>query len=431
MSPLVRHSFRVAALGVALALHAAGGQRALPDSLTDREFWQFFTTMSEESGSFPSENFVSNEKTYQHVIPTLQRTLTPNGVYLGVGPEQNFTYIVNLKPRLAVIFDIRRQNAMLHLMYKALFELSSSRSEFVAKLFSRPLPASLARGATADEIFAAAADAGASDSAFGANWTAIVNRLRLVHRFALADDDLSSMRHVFEVFREAGPDISYAYHLGMPPSATAWLVTFAQIQTATNATGAHMAFLATEESYQWIRSLEARNLVVPIVGDFGGAKAIRSVGDYVRQHGAVVTTFYVSNVEQYLFTGLGADQRFYRNVASLPIDSTSMFIRSLPASTPTLMPTPAGLPSGPVRLQVVDSAGTRTIIAITIDSAGRAITTRINAGPTPSQASATGAFISGIAPIARTLDAFAIGQLRTYAQVSAMTKTDGWTVTPP
>jgi hypothetical protein len=426
---MTRYALRLATACVAFAVHAAGGQRALPDSLTNREFWQLFTTMSEESGSFPSENFVSNEKTYQHVIPTLQRTLTPNGVYFGVGPEQNFTYIVNLKPRLAVIFDIRRQNAMLHLMYKALFELSASRSEFVAKLFSRPLPAALAPGATAEEIFAAATDAVASDSAFGANWTAIVRRLRVVHGFAISDDDLRSMRHVFEVFREAGPDISYAYHLGLPPSATAWLVTFAQLQTATNAVGARMAFLATEDSYRWMQSLEARNLVVPVVGDFGGAKAIRSVGDYVRQHGAVVTTFYVSNVEQYLFTGLGADQRFYRNVASLPIDSTSTFIRSLPANTPT--PLPAGLPSGPVRLTVVDSSGTRIIIATTTDSAGRTTTTRINAGPTPSQASATGAFISGIAPIARSLDAFAAGQLRTYSQVSAMTQTDGWTVTPP
>ena len=104
--------------------------------------------MSEEGGSFPSENFVSNEKAYQYVIPTLQRTLTPNGVYLGVGPEQNFTYIANLKPRMAVIFDIRRQNAMLHLMYKALFELSPTRAEFVSRLFSRPLPRPLASSAT-------------------------------------------------------------------------------------------------------------------------------------------------------------------------------------------------------------------------------------------------------------------------------------------
>src|SRR5687768_15958721 len=83
-----------------------------PDSLTDAEFWKFFTTMSEPDGYFLSENFVSNEVSFQDVIPSLQKSLTKSGVYLGVGPEQNFTYIANLRPRIAVIFDIRRQNAL-------------------------------------------------------------------------------------------------------------------------------------------------------------------------------------------------------------------------------------------------------------------------------------------------------------------------------
>jgi len=371
-----------------IAPRPLAAQRALPDALPDREFWQLFTTMSEESGAFPSENFVSNEKTYQHVIPTLQRTLTPNGVYLGVGPEQNFTYIVNLRPRLAVIIDIRRQNAMLHLMYKAVFELSSSRAEFVSHLFSRPLAASLSSSATPAEIVDAVAATPASDSAFDANWSAIVRRLTVTHGFALSDADLASMRHVFETFREAGPDISFAFHLGAPPSATPWLVTFAQLQSLTNADGVNMAFLATEANYRWLRALETRNMVVPVVGDFAGPKALRAVGEYIRQRGAVVTAFYVSNVEQYLFAGFEADRRFYRSVEALPIDSTSSFIRSLPAGSVPVLPPPAAV-------------------------------------------SSTGAFISGIAPIKATLDAFANGQLTTYARVSAMTRTDGWQATAP
>src|SRR3954463_9101946 len=83
-------------------------KRAAPTGLSDAEFWDFFTSMPEPGGSFVSENFVSNEVTFQHVIPTLQKTVSKDAVYLGVGPEQNFTYIANLKPRMAVIFDIRR-----------------------------------------------------------------------------------------------------------------------------------------------------------------------------------------------------------------------------------------------------------------------------------------------------------------------------------
>src|SRR5262249_12831541 len=205
---VVRDAILCVVLAAAPELSAAQRADTLPDSLTDREFWRLFTTLSEESGTFPSENFVSNEKTYQFVIPTLQRTLTPNGVYLGVGPEQNFTYIANLKPRLAVIFDIRRQNAMQHLMYKALFELSASRTEFVSRLFSRPLPRSIPASATPSEIFSAAAAVPANDSAFAVGWKAISDRLTVTHHFALSPDDLESMRHVFRAFFEAGPEIS-------------------------------------------------------------------------------------------------------------------------------------------------------------------------------------------------------------------------------
>ena len=55
-------------------------------------------------------------------------------------PEQNFTYIAALKPKMAFIIDIRRGNLQLHLMYKALFELSSDRADFIFRLFSRKRP---------------------------------------------------------------------------------------------------------------------------------------------------------------------------------------------------------------------------------------------------------------------------------------------------
>ena len=65
-----------------------------------------------------------------------------------------------------------------------------------------------------------------------------------------------------------------------------------------------------------------------VVGNFGGPKALRAVGKYIRDHHEVVTTFYVSNVEQYLFQdGIWPD--FYQNVATLPVDDASTFVRSV------------------------------------------------------------------------------------------------------
>src|SRR6267142_3851530 len=113
---------------------------ALPQRLDDRTFWSLITEFSEPNGFFRSDNLVSNETVFQHVIPSLQQTLLPASAYVGVGPDQNFTYIAALKPRIAFIVDIRRQNMLLHLMYKALIEMSPTREEFLSRLFSRPVP---------------------------------------------------------------------------------------------------------------------------------------------------------------------------------------------------------------------------------------------------------------------------------------------------
>jgi hypothetical protein len=53
------------------------------------------------------------------------------------------------------------------------------------------------------------------------------------------------------------------------------------------------------------------------------------VGDYVREHGATVTAFYTSNVEQYLFQEAYAWRKFLSNVATFPVDAKSTFIRSI------------------------------------------------------------------------------------------------------
>ena len=126
-------------LGPALAAPQAD---TLPAKLSDAEFWKLIGDVSEPGGYFRSDNFLSNEAGFQTVIPELLQTTKRGAVYLGVGPEQNFTYIAALQPRMAVIFDIRRGNLHAQLLYKSLFELSADRAEFVSRLFSKPRPGS-------------------------------------------------------------------------------------------------------------------------------------------------------------------------------------------------------------------------------------------------------------------------------------------------
>src|SRR5579864_9415827 len=117
--------------------------QSLPNKLADHDCWRLSTESSESNGFFRSDNLLSNESGFQNVIPELIRTTKPGRVYMGVGPEQNFTYIVATKPAMAFIVDVRRGNLDLQLMYKALFELSTDRADFVSRLFSRRRPAML------------------------------------------------------------------------------------------------------------------------------------------------------------------------------------------------------------------------------------------------------------------------------------------------
>ncbi|HVX38444.1 MAG TPA: hypothetical protein VHB25_02635 [Gemmatimonadaceae bacterium] len=324
-----RRSFPIHARLAGLLLVAAHGAIAqspsIPDRLADTTFWRMVTTMSEPGGFFRSENFVSNETSYQWVIPELLRTTRPGGVYLGVGPDQNFTYIIALQPKIAFIFDIRRQNLLQHLMYKALIENAPDRADFVAALFARPRPPGL-DSATRDSALLAAYAAVAPDSTlYRKTLAAIFDRLRAAHGFALSNDDSVTIAGVYTAFVEYGPDITYSsggrgYGRFMP--------SYADMQAAADSDGVHRSYLASEANYRALRQMELDNRIVPLVGDFAGPTAIRAVGAWLKERNASVTAFYLSNVEQYLFQDPQNWRSFYTNAGTLPLDSSSTFIRS-------------------------------------------------------------------------------------------------------
>jgi hypothetical protein len=294
----------------------------IPREITDDTFWRMTSDFSENSGSFRFE-YMSNETQFQYVIPRLKENRKPGGVYLGVGPEQNFTYIAALQPKIAFIFDIRRQNMIEHLIYKSIFELSSNRVEFLSKLFSRKAPEGLNEKSTARQLFQAFRAVPADADLYRENLQAIRDRLMKEHRFQLTAGDQESIDFIYRIFFDTGSVFGYsAANFG------GFGATYADLMTATDQQGQARSYLASEENFQTVRDLERKNLVVPVVADFAGAKALRTVGRYIKDHGATVTAFYTSNVEQYLFQQDDDWRHFLTNVSAFPLDSSSMFIRS-------------------------------------------------------------------------------------------------------
>jgi len=302
----------------------------LPARLGDREFWTLLSDLSEPNGNFRSDNLVSNEIRYQDVIPQLVRTAKPGAVYLGVGPEQNFTYLAALRPRMAFILDLRRGNVDLHLMYKALFELSADRADFVSRLLSRRRPAGLTVRSTAAEIFNAFARVEPSDRFSTETLAAIRNQLVTVHRFPLNGDDLMRIESIYHVFFLAGTKIQYSPYGSFGGTVQP---TYADLMAATDQAGQARSYLASEQAFAFVKDLERRNALVPIVGDFAGPKALRAIGSFARKRGATISAFYVSNVEEYLRQD-HTWQAFCANVATLPIDESSSFIRAVRNTEP-------------------------------------------------------------------------------------------------
>jgi hypothetical protein len=325
---------RLAGLALILAVALCGlrltaAPQTVPDRLSDQEFWRLSSEFSEPNGYFQSDNLVSNEKLFQWVVPALHRQ-RGRGAYLGVAPDQNFTFIAALEPKIAFIVDIRRGNLDAHLMYKALFELSTDRSDFYSRLFSRKRPEGLGTMSGAKDIVAAFASVPMSDALFKENLKAIDDQLTKKHGFPLADDDLRGIEYVYGMFANFGPAITYqsSNANGRGRMGFGNMPSYSELQVAADAEGMERGYLANEENFRFLKVFESRNLLVPVVGDFAGPKALRSVGQYLADHSATVTAFYVSNVEQYLFQN-GVWQSFYRNVASLPTDDATVFIRSI------------------------------------------------------------------------------------------------------
>ncbi len=307
------------------------------ESLTAAEFSRLIRELSEEGGHFRSDNFTSNETAYLTVVDKLRKEGAIGGAYLGVGPEQNFTYIAKIRPQIAFIVDIRRQAIVQHLMYKAVFHLSPDRVQFFSRLFSRPLPKekSLKPSAPIQEIIAVFHQAPADEKAYTANLAALRKVIEEEFQFPLTPEDLRSLGYVYNSFREDGLDIAYR----MDDSRGGYFPTLKDLIVQTDLNGKLGNFLASNEDYEFIRNMHRKNLIIPVVGDFGGKKALRAVGDYLRKNGFTVTAFYTSNVEQYLFQN-DVFSAFANNVRTLPITDRSLFIRSATGR----FPHPARLP---------------------------------------------------------------------------------------
>lgn len=314
------YRFPAAPVAALWLLSACAGPSRLPRTLGDADFRGLMEMLSEPAGTFDiSDNLVSNEP---RVAENARWITASGGAYIGVGPEQNFTYIAQSRPEIAFVIDIRRENRNLHLLYKALFELSRDRADFVSMLFSRLRPADLPARASADALFDAF-DRVAPSSALRAQTLSLV-RAKLVegHGLPLMPEDLENIQRALQAFHDAGPAIDFWSSGKADPRSLR--PSYRKLMTMVDNTGQTRSFLASQSVFAFVKDLQTRNLIVPVVGDFGGAGVIRRVGTYLAEHGATVRTFYGSNVPVYLT--VQQNRAYCGYLASLPVARSASYV---------------------------------------------------------------------------------------------------------
>jgi hypothetical protein len=285
-------------------------------------FGALVASISEPDGPFFSDNIISNETSYLQIASQLEKAAKPGGAYIGVGPEQNFTYLALTRPKVAFILDIRRQNMIEQLLYKAVFTEAKSRSHFLALLVGRAWDEASDPGAAAsiDQVIAHA-EKNAPDEAL---WQASHARLRaLIEReMPLDAEDKKTLEVTHRAFFKGQLDVRFELK---PPQGRVY-PKLREILAQKDPEGNARGFLAGEETFRFVQTMEREGRIIPVVGDFAGDRAMPGIAAYLAREKLTVSAFYTSNVEQYLIEPK-VWTKWARNVAALPVDDKSLFIR--------------------------------------------------------------------------------------------------------
>ena len=305
---ITRRQWQLSFLGLAVGLGVVLASLGLPPpsgqaertpaqvEITRAQFAELIERLSEPEGYFDTDNFISNETSYLHVVPSLKENVSPGGAYFGVGPDQNFSYIVHSNPSIAIIADIRRQNMLQHLLFKVLIEEAADRYDFLCDLFSRDCTSregDIGFGEMLFEVRTAPPNA----ELFQQNLGHVNGVLLDDYELSLTELDLERIAYVYRSFFEAGLGLRVST-LGRP---SVGYPSFEELIRETDLDNQFQSYLSDDVLFSLLQQFQRENRLIPIVGDFAGADALKATAAYLEENELEVSVFYASNVEFYLF----------------------------------------------------------------------------------------------------------------------------------
>jgi hypothetical protein len=294
-------------------------------SLSREQFAALSQRLSEPNGYFDTDNLISNETSYLHVMGKMRNMKVNGGAFIGVGPDQSFSYIAQIRPNIAFMLDIRRDNLLQHLLFKALFESARNRIEYLCLFFGKPVPADVKNweSRSIKDIVEYIDKTPKDTKLFDATHTALSAKIKS-YGIKISEAEFATIKRMHTEFFTSGMDLKFTSH---GRGSRYYYPNYRDLTLEKDLTGKQCNYLASEDDFQFMKSLQERNQIIPVTGDLAGSHALKSIAAYLNEHSETVSAFYTSNVEFYLSRGDEFD-KFATNVKALPRTANSIIIRS-------------------------------------------------------------------------------------------------------
>src|SRR5215475_5203884 len=256
-----------------------------------KQFAALSAKLSEPGGYFDSDNLISNETSYLHVLGKLKEIGVNGGAYVGVGPDQNFSYIARIRPRVAIIIDIRRDNLLQHLLFKSLFAKSRNRIEYLCLFFGKPFPKTKGWEQRPIKDLIDYIDSAPYDSNEAERTIKLVRDDVQKYGMMLNAADLETIVKIQRAFFSSGLDIRYSsYH--RPPRAI--YPTYRDLLIERDLNGGQQNYFNSEDDFQFLKKMEDQDQIIPVIGDLSGNQAMKNIAQYLKDNNERVSAFYVS-----------------------------------------------------------------------------------------------------------------------------------------
>lgn len=302
-----------------------------PDLLEREAFVELIRRLSDPpSGPASADNLMTNEDSIASVMDQAGREVPRDTVYLGVGPDQNFSLIAATRPDSAFILDFRKKNQLLHFLHRALLHVSNDQVEYLAHFWARsfikcataPINANR-REISAGELICGFKNTDFQKQLFENAQAKVSEQIRLLNY--VSADELTEIRRIHARLAGAGLQARFLA-LKMYPQ----MQSLVQALTRSGKPG---HWLGSDQHFQTIRELQTKNRIIPIVADWADSpkntqsSAFQRLSDWLISNQKQVGCIYISDVEFFLMRTSIFD-KYIENLGQLPIHEEARIIRT-------------------------------------------------------------------------------------------------------